>query len=64
MKEAKVDLENKIVHISYDEAATNLKDLEKNISESGYQANELIADPDGYADLDKCCKVKADGGGH
>ena len=30
---------------------------EKVVSELGYQANKLKADPDSYADLPACCKI-------
>ena len=36
---------------------TNKKSIEKIVSELGYQANNLKANPDSYADLPACCKI-------
>ena len=35
----------------------NVPAIEKKISELGYQANELTADPESYESLPACCKI-------
>ncbi|MFQ5627906.1 MAG: heavy-metal-associated domain-containing protein [bacterium] len=62
--EYKVDLDKKIAYVSYDESKTTLADIEKSIALEGYDANETTRDMDAYSDLDKCCQIPEDGGGH
>lgn len=58
---SKVDLESKITHVVYDKSKVTEADIEKAITDLGYQANESLADPTAYESLPGCCKV---GGGH
>ena len=53
----RVDLKTKKTILFHDPEKTNLKSIEKVVSELGYQANKLKADPDSYADLPACCKI-------
>lgn len=64
VKEYNVDLEKKIAFVSFDESMTTLADIEKSIALEGYDANETVRDMDAYHDLDKCCQIPEDGGGH
>ena len=52
-----VDLETKTTKVIYDKEKTDLTQIEKAISELGYQANETLADPLAYEALSGCCKV-------
>ncbi|MBL7066302.1 MAG: heavy-metal-associated domain-containing protein [Candidatus Marinimicrobia bacterium] len=52
-----VDIEDKMGHINYNPAQLNLKQIEKAISDLGYQANETPANLDAYAKLPMCCKL-------
>ena len=52
-----VDLETKTTTVVYDMKKTDLTQIEKAISELGYQANETLADPLAYEALSGCCKV-------
>lgn len=62
--EINVDLEKKIAFVSYDASKTNLDALEMAIAMEGYDANDTKRDMDAYHDLDKCCQIPEDGGGH
>ncbi|MBI86964.1 MAG: hypothetical protein CMG63_02665 [Candidatus Marinimicrobia bacterium] len=53
----RVDLKTKKTILFHDPEKTNLKSIEKVVSELGYQANKLKANPDSYADLPACCKI-------
>ena len=55
--EARVDLKTKKTILFHDPEKTNKKSIEKIVSELGYQANNLKANPDSYADLPACCKI-------
>ena len=53
----RVDLKTKKTILLYDPEKINKKSIEKIVSELGYQANNLKANPDSYADLPACCKI-------
>ena len=53
----RVDLKTKKTILFHDPEKTNKKSIEKIVSELGYQANNLKANPDSYADLPACCKI-------
>ncbi len=53
----KVDLKTKKTILLHDPEKTNIKSIEKLVSELGYQANNLKANPESYADLPACCKI-------
>ena len=53
----RVDLKTKKAILFHNPEKTNLKSIEKVVSELGYQANNLKANPDSYADLPACCKI-------
>lgn len=60
VKEADLDVKTKVVTIKYNPAKTDVSKLKANISKTGYDAEELAADPVGYNKLPSCCKK--DGG--
>ena len=53
----RVDLKTKKTILLHDPEKTNKKSIEKIVSELGYQANNLKANSDSYADLPACCKI-------
>lgn len=57
---ATVDLKSKVAQVSFDPANLTLADLETAIAKAGYDANDTKRDPQGYADLDACCKLPED----
>ena len=52
-----VDLETKTTKVIYDKEKTDLTQIEKAISELGYQANETLANSTAYDALAPCCKI-------
>ncbi len=60
VKEADLDVKSKVVTIKYNPAKTDITKLKANISKTGYDAEEVVADEVGYNKLPSCCKK--DGG--
>jgi len=60
VKNYKVDIDEKIVHVNFDKTVTNLGKIENAITAAGYNANNKKADPEAYAKLDDCCKLPQD----
>ncbi len=56
VKEADLDVKTKVVTIKYNPKKTDVAKLKANISKTGYDAEEVVADPAGYAKLPSCCK--------
>lgn len=56
VKSVELDDETKIVTIVYKTAKTDPDKLRKAISEIGYDADDVEADPKAYAKLPACCK--------
>ncbi|MEZ0486186.1 heavy-metal-associated domain-containing protein [Fibrella aquatica] len=56
VKEATLDVETKVVTIKYNAAKTDVNKLKANITKTGYDADEVTADPKGYEKLPSCCK--------
>jgi copper chaperone CopZ len=56
VKEADLDVKTKVVTIKYNPAKTDIDKLKANISKTGYDAEEVAADPVGYNKLPSCCK--------
>jgi hypothetical protein len=52
-----VDLEKKIGKVVYKAGVINLGVIEKAIAAIGYDANNTLAEPKAYSELDMCCKV-------
>lgn len=57
VSEAAVDMDVKVVNVTYDATRTSVASLEKAIAGAGYQANQAVADSTVYANLPDCCKV-------
>ncbi|OUX31562.1 MAG: hypothetical protein CBE24_04975 [bacterium TMED264] len=53
----RVDLKTKKTILFHNPEKTNIQSIEKVVSELGYQANNLKANPKSYADLPACCKI-------
>ena len=53
----RVDLKTKKTILLHDPEKTNVELIEKVVSDLGYQANGLKANPASYADLPACCKI-------
>lgn len=60
VKSFKVDIDNHIVHVNFDNTLTNLSKIEDAITMAGYDANNKKADKDAYDKLDMCCKKPED----
>lgn len=56
VKEANLDVETKVVTVIYNPKKTDVAKLKANISKTGYDADEMIADGVGYNKLPSCCK--------
>ena len=57
--EVNVDMDVKVVNVTYDAKLTDLATMEQAIAAAGYQANQASADSKAYASLPDCCKVPA-----
>ena len=60
VKKAVVDMEKLIAMVVYNPEKTGLSSLESAISNSGYQANEKLANHEVYQALPVCCKLPKD----
>ena len=56
VKKSKLDIKSKIVTVTYLPTKTNPENIRKAISKVGYDADEVMADPDAYDKLETCCK--------
>jgi len=59
-----VDYKRKIAKVTYVVDRTNVENVKAAIANSGYDADNITAEPDAYKRLPKCCKKTEDGGGH
>ncbi|MCX6241154.1 MAG: heavy metal-associated domain-containing protein [Bacteroidetes bacterium] len=59
VKTAVLDVDTKIVTITYNPSKTTPDDLRKAISKLGYDADNVAKDKAAYAKLPACCKVDA-----
>ncbi len=59
VKKVELDLETKVVTITYKTAKTNKETLKKAITKIGYDADELEAEKKAYEKLPACCKKDA-----
>ncbi len=57
VKSVNVDLEKKLVEVLYNTKKTNPEELKKRLTQIGYSADELVADPKAYENLPGCCKI-------
>lgn len=56
VKEANLNLDDKVVTVAYNPAKTDVSKIKKIIADTGYDADEVTADAKGYAKLPSCCK--------
>jgi len=59
VKKIKVDLETKIVTITFNTEKTDKEKLKKALTKIGYDADELAANEKAYQKLPPCCKKDA-----
>jgi copper chaperone CopZ len=57
-KSVKVNAKDMTITVLYNSKKTNPTAIRTAIAKSGYDADDVKADPDGYAALDGCCKKK------
>lgn len=55
-----LEVESKVITVKYDSSKISLDKIKGKISETGYNADEVISDKRAYKRLPKCCQV----GGH
>lgn len=55
----KIEPKKNIIVVKYNSKKTNLSEIEKAISLSGFKANDLQPSYEAYESLDYCCKKKA-----
>lgn len=56
VKKSVLDVDTKIVTVNYNPKKTSPEKIRKAISKSGYDADDVPADPKAYKKLDDCCK--------
>jgi copper chaperone CopZ len=59
-----VDYKKKITKVTYVVDRTTYENVKTAIANSGYDADDVTANPDSYNKLPTCCKKPEDGGGH
>lgn len=59
VKDSKLDVESKVLTVKYDPKKTDLAKIRIAISNSGYDADTIPANPKAYDKLDACCKKDA-----
>ena len=57
VKEVNVDIKAKTVQVKFVSEVTNLGNIEKAITDAGYDANDRKRNAEAYEKLDKCCKI-------
>ena len=60
VKTSDLDVETKIVTVTYKKSKTSPEKIRKAISKVGYDADDVSADPKAYSKLDACCKKPDD----
>ncbi|MDX2001379.1 MAG: cation transporter [Chitinophagales bacterium] len=58
VKAVKLDPKAETITVTYNSKKTNAAAIRKAIAKTGYDADDVKADPAGYAALDGCCKKK------
>jgi len=58
-----VNVKKKETTVKYLTDRTNIENIKTAIANAGYDADDVLANPDAYKDLPKCCKKPEDGGG-
>ncbi len=60
VKTSKLNVKSKIVTVKYNSEKTSPEKIRQAIAMSGYDADDLPANPKAYEKLDECCKKGAD----
>jgi len=58
-----VNVKRKETTVKYLTDRTNIENIKTAIANAGYDADDIVANPDAYKALPKCCKKPEDGGG-
>lgn len=58
-----VDIRKKITSITFAPDRTNMENIKTAIANLGFDADDVVAEPEQYKRLPLCCKREADGGG-
>jgi copper chaperone CopZ len=58
-----VDIRKKITTVTFVPDRTNIENVKTAIANLGFDADDVIAEPEQYKRLPLCCKREADGGG-
>jgi hypothetical protein len=56
VKSSSLDVATKILTVEYKPSKTNPEKIKRAIIKAGYDADELVADPKAYDNLNPCCK--------
>ena len=56
VNKAKLDLKTSVVTVFYDPSVTTPEKIRKAITLTGYDADDMKADPSAYEELHACCK--------
>ena len=56
IEDVNLDVPSKIVTVKFNPKKTNIAEIKKMISSTGYDADELASDPVAYEKLSSCCK--------
>jgi mercuric ion binding protein len=59
VKEATLDVDSKILTVTYDPKKTTLEKIKIAITKTGYDADEMASDSRAYSNLNPCCKKDA-----
>lgn len=58
VKDIKTDSQSRTITVKFNPKKTSEQNIREAISKAGYDADDMKADPKGYAKLDECCKKK------
>lgn len=59
IKKSSLDVESKILTVTYNPAKITPEQIRKAVAQSGYDADDVPANPKAYKKLDACCKKGA-----
>jgi periplasmic mercuric ion binding protein len=56
VKKSELDVASKVLTVTFDTKKTTVEKIKKAVTETGYDADELPANPAAYENLHACCK--------
>jgi mercuric ion binding protein len=59
-----VDYKRKTAKVTFITDRINIETIKSDIANAGYDADDVLANPEAYQKLPTCCKKPEDGGGH